>query len=186
MTCIVGLEQDGIIYMGSDSAITDSPSMALRIMDDPKICVNDDMIIGCSSSLRILQLMHHALDVPDKPQKKSDLEFLVTDFVDAVRTLQKDKGSMKKENEFETHDAHILLGYNGRLYCMEDDFQIYKIPDKWHAVGCGADLALGAMHATANLRLKPEDRVRMALEAAEAYSAGVRRPFHILKQKHEA
>jgi hypothetical protein len=44
---------------------------------------------------------------------------------------------------------------------------------------CGEDIALGAMYACPSL--SPEERIRTALEAAEQFSAGVRRPFIVKK-----
>lgn len=46
---------------------------------------------------------------------------------------------------------------------------------------CIGLLALGALHATRDK--VPGERVFMALEAAEAFSAGVRRPFRV-EQTH--
>ena len=42
-------------------------------------------------------------------------------------------------------------------------------------MGCGAQIALGALHATKEL--PAEDRIEMALKASEYFSAGVRGPF---------
>ncbi|GAA4716378.1 hypothetical protein [Phytohabitans rumicis] len=50
------------------------------------------------------------------------------------------------------------------------------------AVGCGSDLALGALFATARTRMSPHRRVMVALQAAERFSAGVRGPFLCLSQ----
>ena len=184
MTCIVGVEREGVLYMSSDSAASDPSSLSLRILHDPKVFINDQMLIGCCSSLRVQQLLQHSLVPPDKPERKDDLAYLVTDFMDAVRATQKDKGSMKKEDELETQDSHFLIGYNGRLYYVEDDFQVYRTNDPWAAVGCGADLALGALYATKNSAMAPQERIIIALEAAVEYSAGVRPPFHHLKLEH--
>jgi len=48
------------------------------------------------------------------------------------------------------------------------------------AVGCGEDLALGSLYTTESLNWTPDDRVKIALEAAEKFSSMVQRPFHIL------
>ena len=51
--------------------------------------------------------------------------------------------------------------------------------DPFYAVGCADNIALGAMYATQGKGMNPEERVRLALQAAERYSAGVRGPFAI-------
>ncbi|MFF4408798.1 hypothetical protein [Streptomyces sp. NPDC001404] len=51
-------------------------------------------------------------------------------------------------------------------------------------MGCGGEFALGALHATAGLDLKPRERLAMALAAAGHHSAGVSTPFsHVTARK---
>lgn len=47
------------------------------------------------------------------------------------------------------------------------------------AVGCGDQIARGALYGTQ--MQPPKERIRIALEAAERFSAGVRGPFIILE-----
>lgn len=184
MTCIVGLEHDGVIYMGCDSALSEADTLSSRIIEDKKVFINGNVIIGCASSLRILQLMHYAFIPPENVENKSDMAYLVTDFIDAVRTMHRDRGVMKKENDLETHDSHFVIGLNGILYVVEDDYQVYQTKEKWSAIGGGAEMALGVMYATQyDKTLTPEQRITLALEAAELYNAGVRRPFYVIKQE---
>lgn len=183
MTCIVAIEQDGIVYVGGDSAGVDSGSLEICGRADEKVFVTDsgEFVMGFAGSFRIGQLLRYALTPPDKPAKKDDMAYMVTDFIDAVRTMQKDKGSMKKENELEEHEASFIVGYNGKIFVIEEDFQIGRPITNYAAVGCGAQIAFGALYATATLRMKPEERIKIALNAAVEYSAGVRAPFHIVK-----
>jgi ATP-dependent protease HslVU (ClpYQ) peptidase subunit len=185
MTCIIGLVHEDTIYMGGDSALTDTDNMTQRVMADQKVFVKDSMIIGCCSSLRVMQLLEHSLQLPDQGSRQSDIEYLVLDFMDAVRTVLKDKGSLKKENELETHDAQFLIGYNGVIYTVEEDYQMYQCTESWAAVGSGSDLALGAMYALRNVSMTPEEKIRVALEAAASYNATVRAPFYVLKLEPE-
>ena len=183
MTCIVGLEQDNTVYIGGDSAGVEAWSLAICGRADEKVFVNDsgEFIMGFCGSFRIGQLLRYALVPPEQSQKKDDMAYMVTDFIDAVRVMQKDKGSMKKENELEEHDAAFLVGYRGRLYCVESDFQVGRPIENYAAVGCGAQIALGAMFATRNSNLSPKNRIELALSAAAEYSAGVRGPFLVLQ-----
>jgi ATP-dependent protease HslVU (ClpYQ) peptidase subunit len=183
MTCIVGLEHEGVVYVGGDSAGVDVGSLAICGRADEKVFLTDseEFIMGFCGSFRIGQLLRYALIPPDQPSKKDDMGYMVTDFIDAVRTMQKEKGSMQKENELEEHDAAFLVGYKGKLYVIESDFQVGRPIENYAAVGCGAQIALGAMYATRESTMTPEERITLALQAAVEYSAGVRPPFHILK-----
>ncbi|KAB2588180.1 hypothetical protein F5983_33655 [Streptomyces arboris] len=49
--------------------------------------------------------------------------------------------------------------------------------DGYAAVGCGDELALGALHATTHLGLAPRARLTAALAAADHHSAGVTGPY---------
>lgn len=76
----------------------------------------------------------------------------------------------------------FLVGYNKNLYHIGADFQVGIPANGYDAVGCGSELALGSLHSTQLLKLKPEQRVKMALEAAAHFSGGVEPPFVTLKQ----
>ena len=50
------------------------------------------------------------------------------------------------------------------------------------ACGCGEQYAMGAMHILdENKKMSPQEKIDIALKAAESYSAGVRGPFDIIK-----
>lgn len=176
MTCIVGVVHKDAIYMGGDSAAVGGLRIETRA--DAKVFVNGPMIFGFTSSFRMGQLLQYALKVPAHPADKADMAYLVTDFMDAVREVYRSNGFMGKVGEREDGGT-FLLGYRGALYAVQDDFQVGRVLHPFAAVGCGADIALGAMHATRHTRLTPEQRVLRALEAAAEFSAGVRAPFTV-------
>lgn len=178
MTCIVGLVEDGVVYMGGDSAAVGGLSIETRA--DSKVFVNGPMIFGFTSSFRMGQLLQYALKVPTHYPDKSDMAYLVTDFVDAIRALYREHGFMGKANEREDGGT-FLLGYRGTLYTVHDDFQVSRMLHRYAAVGCGASIALGALHALDMVGTKrtAPNKLRSALAASEAFSAGVRAPFYV-------
>jgi len=183
MTCIVGLEESGVVYIGGDSAGVDTVNLSILSRADEKVFITEgeDFIMGFAGSFRIGQLLRYALEIPEQSGKKDDMSYMVTDFVDAVRTMLHAKGAMTKENELEAHDAAFLVGYKGKLYVIDSDFQVGRPIENYTAVGCGADIALGVMYATNKTAMSPESRIELALMAAAEYSAGVRAPFNVLK-----
>lgn len=178
MTCIVGLVDRGTVYVGGDSAAVGGLSIETRA--DPKVFVRDGVIIGYTSSFRMGQLLQYALQIPEQSARQTDMAYLVTTFADAVRALYRERGFMGKVGEREDGGT-FLLGYRGRLYKVADDFQVAQVAHPYDAVGCGGELALGALYATADCGLDPEARIRVALAAAAEFSAGVRPPFHVLR-----
>lgn len=187
MTCIVGIEQDGYVYIGGDSAGVDVENLSICTRADEKVFVSDggEFIMGFAGSFRIGQLLRYAFVAPDQSSKKDDMAYMVTDFVDAIRTMQRDKGALKKENEIEEHEAEFLVGYKGKLYIIDTDFQIGRPLENYMAIGCAAQVALGALYATRDSDMSPEERITLALNAATEYNVGVKAPFIVLRLGEE-
>jgi hypothetical protein len=183
MTCIVGLVHNGKVYMGGDSAAIGGWNLTIR--KDRKVFQNGDFLIGGTSSFRMLQLLHHAF-VPPVYDPEVDIEkFMATTFIDAIRQCFKDGGYAKKTSEEESSGGQFLVGFRGRLFDIQSDYQVQESMDGYDAVGVGLEVALGSLHATSYPDLYDDadqgarGRVMMALEAAEHHSAGVRGPFYI-------
>lgn len=178
MTCIAGLVDDeGRIYMGADSAGTSG--WDLRKRREPKVFrihwASGDMVIGVTGYPRMAQLLHYKFTPPEHPMSLSVEAYLATHFVDALRTLFKDAGYAQKEKEREQTDSVMLVGYRGHLVVIESNYQLNEQDKPYEAVGCGDSFALGVFYATEHMT--PKRRLQLALEAAEAFSAGVRGPF---------
>lgn len=178
MTAIVGLVHDDTVYIGGDSAGVSGLQLTVRA--DTKVFRNGPYLFGFTTSFRMGQLIHHALT---PPAPKGRLErFMSTTFIDAIRDCLKQGGWARKENERE-EGGTFLVGVQGRLFVVYDDYQVGQAADGYAAVGCGDQIALGALYATAGLGMPPRKRVRLALAAAERFSAGVRAPFICLALK---
>jgi ATP-dependent protease HslVU (ClpYQ) peptidase subunit len=173
MTCIVGLVDKGNVYIGGDSAGVSGLSVTVR--GDEKVFTNGPFIMGFTTSFRMGQILRYKFDPPKQTVSQDDMKYLVTDFIDAVQKCFTDSSFGSK-----TTGGTFLLGYKGKLYKIDSDYQV-GIPTKaFDACGCGSELALGALYASTGK--KPEDRVRGALEAASIFNAGVLPPFTIVSQ----
>lgn len=175
MTCIAGLVDKGVVYIGGDSAGVSGYSITSRA--DKKVFRNGDFLFGFTSSFRMGQLLAHSFTPPKRHQDTDVYAYMVTSFIDAVRSCLKDGGYAEKRNDAE-HGGTFLVGYEGRLFRIESDYQVGEPLDGYDAVGCGEDIALGSMYSTVGG--KPKDRITSALKAAEHFSAGVRAPFNLL------
>lgn len=180
MTCIVGLlAGPGLVagkgvVIGGDSAGVAGYLTVVRA--DPKVFRTGPFLIGYTSSFRMGQLLRFRLSVPARHPDVDVFQFMVTTFVDAVRDCLKAGGCAEVNNAVESGGT-FLVGYAGRLFEIDGDYQVGEPADGYAAVGGGAELALGALHATAD---RPADeRVQAALAAAAYFSTGVRPPFVI-------
>jgi len=177
MTCIVGfVDKQNNVYIGGDSAGVGG-GYSIRDREDPKVFRNGNMIMGYTSSFRMGQLLRFKLKIPNQPKKMLDYEYMCTLFIDAVRKCLKDNGYsiIDKNNE---KIGVFLVGYKGKLYDIEEDLQVGVNRDQYNACGCGETYALGSL--ATNKEIDPIKVITRALEIAEKFSAGVRRPFKII------
>lgn len=178
MTCIVGIKDKNSVFIGADSVAGQEKQYHLSDRKDPKVFIRKPFIFGFTTSYRMGQLLAYHLEIPSLPEGDITHKWMCTVFVDSVRNCLEKGGYAQKENNVETGGA-FLVGVHGQLFEIDDDYQV-GIPG-WDiaAIGCGYSYALGSLFSTAGNT--PVSRIKKALEAAEHYSAYVRRPFKILK-----
>ena len=177
MTCIVGLVHEGVVYIGGDSAGVGGMSLTVRA--DEKVFQNGEFLMGFTTSFRMGQLLRYSLKPPRRHPDDDIHQYMVVDFVNAVRGCLKAGGYASKEDEVESGGT-FLVGYAGHLFTVDSDYQVGIPEDGYAAVGSGQDIAQGSLFATQGQ--EPRQRVLTALQAAERFNAGVRGPFHILPE----
>jgi ATP-dependent protease HslVU (ClpYQ) peptidase subunit len=178
MTCVVALKHGGRVYMGADSAGVGGWYSRQNRMD-PKIYRVGSMLIGFTTSFRMGQLLGYGLTAPHHHADVAIEKYMATTFIDAVRSCLKAGGWAEKEKDQE-RGGNFLVAYKGRVFEVQSDYQVAESVDAFNAVGCGQDLALGSLFTSERWTYpEPRERVRLALEAAAAFSAGVHPPFLI-------
>ena len=83
MTIVIGLIDNGIIYMGSDRGMSDEYSISSPIT--PKIKKNGQFLIGYASSRGAGQVAHY-VDFPNVLKKDVD-KYMRTDFIFTLKKL---------------------------------------------------------------------------------------------------
>lgn len=197
MTAIVALNDASGFTFGADSAVScldgEDTTYSLDVTDDGKLFDNGPMTVGYCGSGRMGQLLEFTLAVPKKKRSQTGLGYMATTFMDAVRDCLKKggwagrtSGAIDDDKEDEERGGTFIIGFEKQLYVVESDYQVLMPSAPFAAIGCGAPLALGAMYAIreSHAPLTPFQQVRLALRAAERYSAGVRRPFRYKVRKH--
>jgi ATP-dependent protease HslVU (ClpYQ) peptidase subunit len=185
MTCIVGIETDDGVVMGGDS-FAGGIYFAQEIAC-PKVKIirggGTEWIMGACGTAREVQLIHHRLQITGRVPTGTDAldKYMVTAFADALRKAFGDGGALGKEDNKESWGGLALVAVRGRIFEIDQGFCAIRTMDGYISTGSGRPYAMGSLHSTRNRTLSPEARVRMALEAAAKFCAGVREPFHILK-----
>lgn len=175
MTCIVAIKHDGKVYIGADSAGVGG--LSIRTRKDPKVHKVGEFIFGFTSSFRMGQLLAYSFSPPPLKENQSVDSYMATDFINAIRACFKDGGIVKTDSGVEECGA-FLVGFRGRIFRIDLDFQVGESLLDYESVGCGEDIAMGSLYTTALTRdCIPKDRIILALQAAQEFSAGVRAPF---------
>jgi ATP-dependent protease HslVU (ClpYQ) peptidase subunit len=178
VTVIAAVVEGGRAWMGGDSAFHDPVTHELSARANQKVFRSGAFLIGVCQSARVLDVLRYEFAPPKHPRGLDAARYMRTLFVTAVRDALKLAGVAKKDDNREEVDAQILVAYRGRLFVIEEDFQVGEPIDDFAAIGSGGDVARGAL--TVLDRVPPKPRIRAALEAAERYNITVRRPFYVL------
>lgn len=178
MTAVVGLVHGGRVHLGADSAGVAGWSMTVRA--DEKVFRNGPFVMGFTTSFRMGQLLRYAFEAP---LPTGDLaRFMATGFIDGVRECLKTGGWATKSSEQES-GGNFLVGVGGRLFEIGSDYQVGEPADGIAAVGCGFEIALGSLYTSGQGGWPVKRRIRVALETAERFSAGVRGPYAFISTK---
>lgn len=181
MTCIVGITNKTRVWLGADSAASDD-SGSIETRKDPKIFKKGDFLIGYAGSFRIGQLLRYKFTPPKKGRGRVDIyQYMVSEWMDALRKVVKDAGAIKVEDNLEEMTGcSIMVAYKGRLFIIDEDFQVGEVTHPYAAIGSGAATALGSLYSTNKIiTLKPEERIQLALEASSTFCTTVRAPFNV-------
>lgn len=170
MSCVVGLINNGSVYIGGDGRATTNDG-EIRPIVASKVFKNKKYLFGYSGSVRSGQvLLPEYFEPPDN----------IVDMADAVREQLKRKGCMgSNEDQIEATQSNFLIGYEGRLYEILIDFQLNEIYGEYTAIGSGSSFALGAFFATKRVK-NPIKRIKIALDASKEFCSFVGDPYTIL------
>lgn len=184
MTCIVGISDGTKVWMGGDSASVDGWGTVFK-QRGPKVFRRDKLLIGGSGSWRMMQLLAYP-ELPQPQLADSATEFMISSFVPWIRNLFEKGGFLKKKDEQEQADGHLLVAFGCYLFTVWGDMNVAEPLDGYTAIGSGDEIALGALWGmrVANRRagtdMAPRDLLDFALTAAGRFKSTVEAPFHIL------
>ena len=187
MTCIVGYTNGKKVWIGGDSA--GAAGLNISIRKDEKVFKNGDFLIGYTSSFRMGQIIRYNFIPPkrkkiDKNNKLDIFKYMCTDFIDELRKTFEQKGFLTKKDNEESGGT-FLIGYKGRLFEIESDFQVAENIENYNACGCGKYYALGSLYTSllnVSESIKPlkiNEILKTSLQTAVKFNGGVRPPFII-------
>lgn len=177
MTCIVGLLDGSKVYIGGDTL--GSNGWTGQEVNHSKVFRVNSFVIGGTTSFRMLDLLEYSFSPPE-PYPDEDLDrYMRTTFVNKVRSTLKDGGFNQTKDTWRDSGGTFIVGFKDRLWVVQDDYSVLNYKP-YCAVGSGYQVAMGSLFTTNGTEMKPEDRVRKALEAASKYVVSVNGPFNVL------
>lgn len=195
-TAIVGIAENGTVYLGGDSAITSGdkvytlPEIAadenLQKIITPlrgkrKVLVLDNFMIGFCGKFNILVLLESKLPSLDLKPKDTETahDFVARSFVPALRKLLAIYGYTWIESGRLFFSGEILITCRGHLFHINSDFKVTE--HKEHAIGSGGEDALRSLKKTKGQ--EAVIRILDALREAAKNDPGVKPPFYVLHFK---
>ena len=168
MTVLVGIVDEGSVYIGADRGATDDNTIIS--MSRPKITIKNGWIFAYSGSLGTGQL----LEFIEFPIPKGDIYKLVRlDIVSSLKNLIDEYGKEDEDNSVD-----FLIGSEGILFeFCTTDWSVTEVQET--AVGSGNQLALGSLYTTLPFDMTVEERITLAISAAIHYSPTCQGPLDI-------
>jgi ATP-dependent protease HslVU (ClpYQ) peptidase subunit len=143
--------------------------------------LSSEILVGCCGSFRVRDLARYRFpSLRFDPSQDDPAQFIVTDFVEALRQTLKDGGCCTSNDGTESFDGDLIVAFQGKLFIVYHDFQVEERTDTFTSIGSGSDIALGSLSATEGTKLPPRKRLEKALHASERFNASVRGPFHFM------
>jgi ATP-dependent protease HslVU (ClpYQ) peptidase subunit len=178
MTVIVGVEAtDNSVVLAADSLASGpefkqniSGSKIARfqvpIINKASEVVNTcDLLIGIAGSIRYMQVIQYRLELLPQEDDMGDEEYLSTRFISGImRALRRGKVNT------EDYESRAIIGYRGKIYRMQEGFDILRSGNSYSAEGSGLEYATGVLYSlldneTPSLEIA-ESVARLAVETA--------------------
>ncbi len=171
MTIVVGLKHNGGVTLACDTQAVAGYNAVQRL--DSKIFEAHGIGYGFTTSYRMGQILkYHSLQVLSDLRETDLYGYIVLYLVPMWRSALKEGGFTRNIGSGEEAGGSFLVAIDGRLFNIEDDFQVSERLDQYSVVGCGGEYALGALRILTSAENTPEDVVNKAVESAIYFSIG--------------
>ena len=171
MSCVIGLVDNGRVWMGGDSIAVDSAGW--KVSDNsPKVFRRENYVLGVAGSIRLRQLLRfEALPELRADEPERSVEVLV----ETIREMAEAKKLLDGAGELPS--TGLLVGFAGCLFDVQPNFGVVSPRCGYSAIGVGGPAALGALAILAHSNKGPEERIKQALSASAQFCAMVCPPF---------
>jgi ATP-dependent protease HslVU (ClpYQ) peptidase subunit len=177
MTCIVGIGKNGVSWLGGDSAATGG-DLSKRIIGESKVTVKNNIAFGIAGSPKILNAIMNTRNFDHVKLSKNHDDNMHHEILPLIKKTLADFDCITNE----TFEGGIIVGFKGKIFRVESNFQVFTCKTNFDSIGSGSDIAMGTLHATQTVN-NSKKRIMMALEASADNNAGVCAPFSVVSVK---
>jgi ATP-dependent protease HslVU (ClpYQ) peptidase subunit len=184
MSCVIALKEDNKIYMIADSGVYSHQMYNKHILntEDGKIIKKGKFLFGIVGDYSSIQFFRYMYTPIENVENEPTMKFLNTKFIQDL-ILQLKNNNMIVENTDKSlkiyGDSVIIMGYKDVLIKISHDIKIIRYGDvPYLAIGCGDDIARGAMfNLIKDNNIYAKNKLEKAMEACCKHSSFVSAPF---------
>lgn len=188
MTCIVGIVEDNVTYLGCDSYVGDGSTYQLLPATEHKLfsiplkrigAPADSILFGFAGNIRSCQIIKHNLVAPvlDIDAYNSPIKYIINELIPSIKGIHHAHGDMRTTEGREHSDSAFIVGLDHTLYKIYMDYGVIPVDATYTAIGSGCNHAMGSLQSTEGKL--PRERITLALDAAASHTNFVRAPFYI-------
>lgn len=181
MTVIVGLKTQNSLIMGCDSGTFHGETKV--IYDKDKVFIKDNFMVGLAGNPRVSQLLEHVFNPPDHDPRMSTYHYMVKEFVPAFISMLENNGGLTIDKNVKEYESYILVAYKDNIFGINQAFHVSS-GEEYICTGHGFNFAYASLYSTKGF-VSPEDRVRVAVEAACKFDAYCQGPSKIFTLPRE-
>jgi ATP-dependent protease HslVU (ClpYQ) peptidase subunit len=183
MTCTIGFIDGRIVIIASDSAATSENAYTLR-RKNSKIWSDRHLIFGFAGDFAVCQWIRYVFIWPEFSESGNHEQSYLVKCSHGIEKGLKER--FPDTPQASLKDWQLMIGLNGRLFVMYSNGDVEESIENFAAIGSGASIALGSLHATKILNAKLPDKltswdhIQLALEASAANDVNIKRPFNVI------
>jgi len=166
MSVMVAIKDKNRVVVGVDVRMSCGEAYVDSYPRRPKaIHVNSkrDIIVGAVGNIGLVDIIRQQItEYQEKDVYLIDRPWIVKFLIPALSVSVRDYEMTDKEGKM---DGLIILAIKDRAYLITGNYTVEEITD-YAADGSGRDAALGSLYTTSKTSMSPEERIRIAIEAA--------------------
>ncbi len=148
------------------------------MLRSPKVFERNGMLFGVAGEIAIGQILKQVYDLPAPDGGQDPEQFAVQDLCWPLRKFLREQAPDLLPAADDDELWNILVAVAGRIFRICSHLSVYEPAIGYDALGSGSPYALGSLASTEGR--SANDRVDIALRAAERHHGGVAGPFTVL------